>query len=68
MKSLIERRRPTGPPAPTPGLAPHLTPQMEATGKVQLEGMSCGKRGSLTWVLGTGRGDEGRLEGRGARQ
>lgn len=34
------------------GSASHLIPQMEVTGKVQLEGSSCEKKGTIVEVLG----------------
>lgn len=37
------QQRPLSSPVRPPGLTPHLTPQMEVTGKVQLEGPSCKK-------------------------
>lgn len=54
---------------PSPGPASHLTPQMEATGKVQLEGTSWRKKVDLRRGLGdreTGLGMGERFQRRGA--
>lgn len=40
------------------GSASHLIPQMEVTGKVQLEGSSCEKKGTIVEVLGRERRGE----------
>lgn len=44
------------PPADCPRPCPHLTPLMEETEKVQLEGPSCKKKGSQRRAPGSKRG------------